>query len=100
MQRVRVSQLALCPAGATQATDTEEEGLHLAYDVTGNRTRLRDRGAEIHYRFDDADELVAAEESGDRRVVYRSSTSACGPARRLIRTTCGSYSYRPGRQAR
>jgi RHS repeat-associated protein len=52
----------------------ERDALELTYDVVGNRTSLRRGGRHIHYRYDNASELVAANVDG-QRTEYRYDSS-------------------------
>src|SRR5581483_4641167 len=45
-------------------------GLHLTYDVLGNRTSLRGGDEETHYRYDAASQLLAMDHAG-RHTEYR-----------------------------
>src|SRR5207248_963406 len=50
------------------------DSVDLVYDLVGNRTALRQGEHETRYRYDDADQLVAAEAHGVR-TEYRYDTS-------------------------
>jgi RHS repeat-associated protein len=62
------------PGGPAPEHWRERDALELTYDVVGNRTSLRRGGRHIHYRYDDASQLVAADIDG-QRTEYRYDNS-------------------------